>query len=316
MRTRFGPDQQEKSMFQRVFVAIGLVMTGIASAAPLFPTVEVVPLPYQQIAFEIDGKEVLRYHGAESAPKPYIYPLIGPARKRLTTMSHPEDPHGHRHHRSVWIGHRDVGGYNFWEEKDGCQIVMTKLETYGHDENSAWFRAAHEWRSPKGQTILREQRTCAVKRLEGGAYYLDLTMMFTSGTGKTVTFGKTPFGLLGVRVTPTMSVKLGGGQILNSSGDQNEAGVHWKKARWVDYTGRVAPNIVNGATLLNHPDNPGSPVTFHVRDEGWMGACFTYDAPYILDAEEIRTLRYRVFVHGPRENRESIESHWNHFAEE
>ena len=85
-----------------------LLLAGTSFAAPVFPVVEVVPLPYKQMAFEIEGAEVARYHGGTQEPKPFLYPLMGPAGKRLTTMSHPVDPHGHRHHRSVWVGHRDV----------------------------------------------------------------------------------------------------------------------------------------------------------------------------------------------------------------
>ena len=302
---------------QRIlFGLITLALLAPASAEITFPAVEVVPLPYQQIAFEIDGHEVGRYYGGDNVPKPFLYPLIGPAGKRLTTMSHPIDPYGHRHHRSVWVGHRDVNGSNFWEEKDGSRIVMTRLEAYGHEAASAWFRAAHEWRDAQGGLLLREQRTWAVTKLDAGAYYLDLNMVFTPGEKGDVTFGKTSFGLLGIRVTPTMSASLGGGRILNADGALNEAGVHWKKARWVDYAGPVAPNTINGVAILDHPDNPGSPTTWHVRDEGWMGASFTYTAPCILKVGKSLTLRYRIYVHGPGENKDTLEPHWKRFAAE
>ncbi|MCF6284282.1 MAG: PmoA family protein [Candidatus Hydrogenedentes bacterium] len=300
-------------------VALGmfvLTMTALVQAEASFPTVEVVPRPALQIAFEIDGVEVVRYIAGDSAPKPFLYPLIGPAGKRLTTMSHPIDPNGHRHHRSVWVGHRDVNGNNFWEEKDGSRIVMTRLEAYGHEAASAWFRAAHEWRDAQGAVVLREQRTWTVTRLEAGAYYLDLNIAFSPGDEGDVTFAQTPFGFLGVRVTPPMSVKLGGGRILNSEGALDEAGVHWKKARWVDYAGPVAPRVVNGVTLFDHPKNPGSPTTWHVRDEGWMGASFTYSEARVLKEGEAMTLRYRIYVHGPDEEQDSLESHWKRFAGE
>lgn len=293
-------------------VAISSLSLG---AGPLFPTVEVVPLPYQQIAFEIDGDEVARYHGGDSAPKPFLYPLLGPAGKRLTTMSHPVDPDGHRHHRSVWVGHRDVNGHNFWEEKDSSRIVMTKLEAYANEADGAWFRAAHEWRSAADVVVVREQRTWRISRAEARAYYLDLTMVFTPGDDGPVTFAKTPYGLLGVRVTPTVSVTFGGGRIRNSEGDENEAGVHWKAAKWVDYAGYVAPDTINGATFFDHPENPGFPATYHVRDEGWMSASFTFNAPYVLETGTSLTLNYRIYVHGPDAEPALLNEEWSRFAE-
>ena len=294
-------------------VWVSLVAVNASFATALFPSVQVVPLPYQEVAFEIDGREVARYYGADSATKPFLFPLVGPAGKRLTTMSHPIDPHGHRHHRSVWIGHRDVNGHNFWEENDGHRIVMTRLEAYGHEEGSAWFRAAHEWRTADGTVVVNEQRTWRMTQLADGEFYLDLTLAFAAA-GEPVTFGQTPFGLLGVRVVPAMSVAGGGGRILNSEGNLNEAGVHWKAARWVDYSGPVAPDAENGVTLLDHPDNPGHPVNFHVRDEGWMGAAFTYAAPHTVASGTTLTLRYRIHVHGPAADAEALESHWRRFA--
>lgn len=303
------------TVFRFALFSLLLIVPCVSPAAPVFPSVEVVPLPYKQMAFEIDGAEVARFHGGTSEPKSFLYPLIGPAGKRLTTMSHPVDPHGHRHHRSVWVGHRDVNGHNFWEETDGSRIEMTQLEAYGHEEGAAWFRAAHVWKNPAGEVVLKEERTFRVTKQKAGAYYLDLTMLFRVGDKGAVTFGKTPYGLLGVRVSPTVSVTFGGGKIINAEGDENEAGVHWKASRWADYSGPVAPEVINGAAFFDHPDNPGFPATYHVRDEGWMSASFTYDAPYVLEPGASVTLRYRIYVHGSEETPETLDGHWKQFSE-
>lgn len=300
-------------MYRVLLIGILALAAASVAAEAVFPAVQVVPLPRQEVAFELNGQEVARYYGNTGDPKPFLFPLIGPAGKRLTTMSHPIDPHGHRHHRSVWVGHRDVNGSNFWEETDGSTIAMTRLEAYGHEAESAWFRAAHEWRNADGAVVLNEQRTWTMTRLDNGTYYLDLKLQFTSG-GEAATFAQTPYGLLGVRVTPTMSVSEGEGRILNSEGELNEAGVHGKAARWVDYSGKVAPEVVNGATFFDHPDNGGFPATFHVRDEGWMCASFTHDAPYTVKSGETLELKYRIYVHGPAVDGASLDRHWEQFA--
>ena len=97
-----------------------------------------------------------------------------------------------------------------------------------------------------------------------------------------VTLGKTPFGLAAVRMSKTIGVHDGGGTIRNSEGAVNEKEVFWKPARWVDYSGLNAPNVFEGATLMDHPRNPGHPAIFQVRDDGWMGASFTHAAPLTL----------------------------------
>lgn len=291
----------------------GAIADAAALADPAFPTVQAVPLPHHEIAFEIGGIEVARHYGGDNTPKPFIFPLIGPSGRRLTTMAHPIDPHGHRHHRSVWVGHRDVNGHNFWEETDGNRIVMTRLDAYGHTGNTGWFRAAHEWRDAQGAVVLNEERTWTMVNLEEGAFYLDLQMRFSHASAP-VTFGQTPYGPLGVRVVPTMSVSAGGGRILNAEGHLNEAGVHGNAARWVDYSGPVAPGVVNGIAYFDHPENPGFPATFLVRDEGWMCASLTSGAPYTVTPDTPLVVRYRLYVHGPAAEAEVLDAHWNRFA--
>ncbi len=283
--------------------------------AGTFPSVQAVPLPNDQIAFEIDGKEVTRYYANPDAPKPFLFPLIGPSGRRLTSMAHPVDPYGHRHHRSVWIGHADVNGYDFWAENNENRIVFEKLLKFGSNSDSASFTVVHRWQTGDGTSLLRDIRTWTLRTLDGGEYYLDLLLVLEP-IEQAVTFGKTPYGLLGVRVAPTMTVAVGGGRILNAQGKVNERGVHWQPSEWVDFSGRVAQDIVNGITLFDHPANPGHPPAFHVRDEGWMSPCFTKDAPYTLDPGKKLSLRYRLYVHNGEGDANRFEQHWARFRDE
>ena len=292
-----------------------LLLSGVeqGSGAP-FPRVQAVPLPEGQVAFEIDGVEAARYHYGASVLRPYLFPLIGPAGQRVTRLGHPHDPHGHRHHRSIWIGHRDVNGVSFWEEPGG-RIVQERIASVSDGPDAASLVVRLSWRDTGGKALLDERRTMTLRALPDGELLLDIALELKPVEGP-VTLGKTPFGFLGVRVAKTMSVHDGGGMIRNSEGGVNEAGVHWKRARWVDYAGRVAPATRNGIAFLDHPGNPRSPTYFHVRDDGWMGASFTYAEPYKLAPDESLIFRYRLYVHGPDTTPESIESRWNEFAEE
>ena len=296
--------------------AVLVAVFAIASVhAADFPSVQVVPLPEDQIAFEIDGKEVARYYANPDAPKPYLFPLIGPSGKRLTSMAHPVDPYGHRHHRSVWIGHADVNGYDFWAENNENCIVFEKLVEFGSSDDAASFTVVHVWRAADGVQVLRDTRTWTLRKIGGGEYYLDLVLILEP-IERAVTFGATPFGLLGVRVALTMTVAAGGGRILNAQGKVNESEVHWQNTEWVDFSGRVAPDAVNGIALFNHPGNPGHPPAFHVRDEGWMSPCFTKDAPLSIEIGERLTLRYRLYVHDAEGDVDRFERHWLLYRDE
>src|SRR4030095_844411 len=95
-----------------------------------------------------------------------------------------------------------------------------------------------------------------------------------------VTLGKTPFGLIGVRMAKTIGVNDGGGTIRNSEGAVNESEVFWKTARWVDYSGPITARASEGIVLMDHPDNPHHPAVYHVRNDGWMGASLTFAGPH------------------------------------
>ena len=278
-----------------------------------FDGVQAVPLAGAQIAFEVGGEERARYHFGRDLLKPFVFPLIGPAGRRLTRLGHPHDPEGHSHHRSLWIGHRDVNGVNFWEDRDG-RIVHQRVVSFEDGADAASLCVELAWRDGQGKTLLNERRTMALRALENGESYFDITLKL-SAADEPVTFGKAPFGFLGVRVAKSMGVNDGGGRVLNSEGGQNESGTHWKQARWVDTAGPVSKTAVNGLALFDHPDNPNHVTVFHVRDDGWMGASFSYDAPVTLTADKALELRYRLYAHGDVQA-SVIEEHWQRFSQE
>lgn len=304
-------------MFLMFCSAVPWLMTAAADAAlPSFPRVCVVPQPDRQIAFEVDGAEVARYHYGlnPEASKPYVYPLIGPAGRSLTRLTHPHDPYGHRHHLGIWIAHQNVNGANFWEEGNGTTIVHDRIEKLTDGLDAASIVTRNRWLDAAGTPLVDEVRTMTLRPLDGGELYLDIALALTPAAG-TVTFDKTPFGFLAVRVAETMSTNDGGGTIRNSEGGVNEPEVLWKRARWVDYTGRVTPDVCNGITFFDHPSNPRYPTYYHVRGDGWMGASFCYAEPYTLEAGQTLALHYRLYAHGPDASPETLERHAQQFAE-
>lgn len=307
-------------------VAVSLFEPSLAGAArpaiakvklteETFPRVQVIPFPDAQASFQVDGMEKLCYHYSKRYNRPFWFPLIGPAGRSLTRISHPRDPNGHSHHKAIWIAHYKVNDLDFWSDRTPTRIVHNSIVAYEDGPKDASMTVRNGWLDGDGKRVLTETRTTRLQMLPGGELYMDVSLTFTATDGP-VTFGKTPFGFLGVRVAKTIGVHDGGGTIRNSEGGVDEKQVLWKRARWVDYSGPIAPDTDNGITLMDHPSNPRHPTYFHVRGDGWMGTSFCYEAPHALGRDESLELRYRLYAHKGRPSPKAIQTVWKEFAAE
>ena len=301
---------------------ISLLLAALASAAdeppakPV-PRLQLIPQPYDQLSFQRDGQEIARYHFGKDLRRPFVFPLVGPSGRPLTRMGHPRDPVGHSHHNSVWITHHSVDGVSFWGDTAKARIVhqrIEKLEDEG-DNVAAIIAASHWLNESTGKVVLREHRRTELRLLDGGETLLVIDLRLEAPADKPVTLGKTPFGLLGVRMAKTIGVHDGGGRIRNSEGGVNEKGVLWKSAKWVDYSGPITNDAVEGVTLMDHPSNPNHPSVFHVRDDGWMCASLTYDAERTIEPGKPLVLRYGLHAHRGAPTPDEINRRWGTFAE-
>ena len=281
------------------------------------PPVQAVPQPYEQVSFQHEGAEVARYHYGPGLRRPFVFPVIGPSGLSLTRMGHPRDPEGHSHHNSVWVAHHDVNGVSFWDDRAKGRIVHRRVENFEDiaDQASAWVTALNHWvHEPDGRVLLVERRRTTVQDLSGGERLLLIDLQLEAPRDYPVTLGKTPFGLIGVRVAKTIGTNDGGGTIRNSEGAVDEKEVFWKKARWVDYSGPVTPKAVEGLTLMDHPANPNHPTVFHVRGDGWMGASLTHEGPRVIEPGTPLRLRYGLYVHEGMPEPKEIERRWEAFS--
>lgn len=282
------------------------------------PAMQVLPLPQQQAAVEWNGREISRYYFGGDNRRTYLFPLIGPSGKSHTRMGHPRDPNGHSHHNSFWISHHDVNGVGFWNDASSSKgrIVHKRVSRYEDDEDEALIEVENTWVDDAGTKIMEETRAMRFVPQKNGEWLLVVNLVLTPGAGakEGVTFGKTPFGITGVRMAKTIGVHDGGGRILNSEGALNEPGVHWKQARWVDYSGPITKAESGGVTLFDHPLNPSHPSHFHVRDDGWMGACISYEAPRTIKPGESLKLRYGLWIHGGVPEKDKVDEQFNAFV--
>lgn len=313
----------------------------IPDAKPV-PAMQVLPLPYNQASFQHLGQELTRYHFDAELRRPFWYPIMGPAGRSLTRMNmpsdpgrsltrdaqpkdpnKPEDPLGHSHQNSVWISHKNVEGFDFWRDGGPIagqivhQTIREGLE-YRDGESAASLLSLNHWNGPQGKVLMIERRRATVAPCSDGSWSLTIDLQFEApvdGRGE-VTLGRTAFGPIGVRMAKTISVNDGGGRILNSSGQRNEPEAFRKPARWVDYSGPITRDETAGITLMDHPNNPGHPTPFHVRDNGWMGVSPTLHHSTTITREQPLRLRYRLWVHPDVPDAAKLDEQWQQFARE
>ncbi|KPL25183.1 MAG: hypothetical protein AMJ75_01865 [Phycisphaerae bacterium SM1_79] len=273
---------------------------------------QVIPMPYHQAAFQRDGKELTRYHFGPNLERPFLFPVIGESGRSLTRMGHPHDPESHSHHNSVWISHNDVEGVSFWSDRGGGKIRHKRIVKFEDGMESASIVTENEWVTNGGKVLLLETREIAALPLDGSEWLIVIDMELKA-VDKAAKLGKTPFGMIGVRMAKTIGVNDGGGTIRNSEGAVNEKEVFWKRARWVDYSGSITSKNTEGITLFDHPENPNFPSHFHVRNDGWMGASLTFDGPRTIEPDKPLHLRYRLYVHSDMKAVDAIEAKWKQF---
>lgn len=280
----------------------------------VFPRAQALPDGPGRAGLWIDGIERVGLDFGRGGPRPFFDPILGPSGHGLTRFGHP-NPVGHEHHRSVWFGHEKVGGLNFWSERPGdkVEIIHKRILVYQDGPGWAGLAAEWEWRAD-GATLMTQSIIAAIEPREVGGYALDVQSRFVA-TRMPVELGKTNFGFLGVRVAKTMSEQFGGGRLTNADGATGEPAIFGKPSRWVDYSGPVAPEVVEGIAYFDHPTNHGHPTHWHVRADGWMEAAFNLAGSYLIAPDHPLDLRYRLLIHEGNARVGVLDREWRGFAE-
>jgi hypothetical protein len=313
-------------LFLTVFVGNAILSAqGVdtkASGAKPIPLHQVTPLANHQSSFSFEGQELTRMNYAPLDRRPFLFPVLTEHGVSLTRMGHPHDPWGHSHHNSIWITHSNVDGVDFWGDRaqKGGRISLHEIprDSYQDSDSMASMKFIAHWNADAAnKTLLKETRTIAVKTLKGrSSWMLTIDSRFEVPDDSQTTLSPTAFGLAAVRMAKSIGVTDGGGRILNSLGQLNEKEVFRKPAKWCDYSGRISnhANGMAGITLMNHPSNPSHPTPFHVRDDGWMGACLNLENPIVINNEFPLVVRYGFWIHDGIPTLEEIEEQWSAFA--
>ncbi|MBL8798087.1 MAG: PmoA family protein [Planctomycetia bacterium] len=259
------------------------------------PRVQIVPQADDQVAFQVDGKDRLRWHAAPRYPRPFVFPLLGPSGRSVIRLGHPAAP-DHGHHRALWWGHQNIGGVNFWEERGGSQQIRQEDWIHYQDgPQEAGIVVKIGWFDQHKTKLLQQELIAVYRPLDKGEGWLELQTTFSSPL-ETLPLGKTNFGFLGLRVAASMSAHYGGGRLTAEGGATGEQHIFGKQAKWMDYSGPLADSW-EGVTWCDHPSNPSYPTSWHVRDDGWMSAAFCLREGYELRKGQTLRLRYGFHVH-------------------
>lgn len=287
----------------------------------------------EEIDVHIGGSAFTTYTFGGDIVRPRLHPLIGPHGDPVTRpMATKDDGKDHPHHRSVWISHGCVNGWNNWAEGDGHAWTKHR-EFEALDSGPVYGRivAISDWVGDdyyvgehKSNQLVEERAEWTFYNTPEAVRIFDLTVTLTAPKID-VLFGDTKEGgLASLRVAESMEVRAGeGGMIENGYGGTNEDETWGKRAPWCHYSGPVNGNRV-GIAIMDHPDSFRYPTWWHVRNYGLMtanpfGWSFFYDdesrrGNYVLEANQSLTTKYRYYIHAGTATEGKVGEAYHDFA--
>jgi hypothetical protein len=263
-----------------------------------------------RIEIAIDGKPFSTFYYGPEAPKPYLHPLRSASGKIVTRrfpMEEVPSDNKDRHHRGLWVGYKDINGFDFWENefsynnRNAGKVVMRGVNIV-----EGTIAGTFNWLAPSGETILEEQRTMSF-RGDKATRVVDVDITLRS-VG-TTTFADSKDGFFAVRLTEALAEN-SSGTLTNSNRGRKMKETWGKQANWIDCSGELDGEKL-GVAIFEHPSSFRSPPRWHVRDYGLLAAnpfgshAFDPDAALskiTLKPGDTVRLRYRVVIHSVLES--------------
>lgn len=293
------------------------------------------------IAIQIDGKLFTRYVTSDkNTNKCYFWPVIGPGEAKMTRSYPMEDVEGekqdHPHHRGIFFGLQEAGGFNTWHErmtftKKGV-VNEEKAKNLAQQKQSKIIKAEAKGNSailiveclnidPDGKPYLLETRHVKFHVADNGSRIIDFDITLKGVKESITVVGKKDSGL-SIRVPHNMTVDAKkGGRIVNSLGNTDKEA--WgNRADWVDFNGPVDGKIM-GIAILNHPTSFRYPTPWHVRTYGLFTANpFALkevggedeSGDFELKKGETVLLKHQLIFHNGDEKAASIDKAWKAYS--
>lgn len=272
----------------------------------------------------IRGELFTRYLTADS-PKPHCYPVIGPTGVGVT-RNYPMvqgvagESEDHPHQMSLYFGHGEVNGRDFWAIGEGRgQTIHREFTDLVSGPVFGSLTAITDWVDQDRVIVCNDIRTLRFYATHT-ARVMDYEVTIRADNGP-LHFGDTKEGMMSFRVAAPMQAD-SGGTLVNSEGRTGDD--TWgKKARWCDNYGSLEGSTV-GIAILDSPVNPRHPTTWHVRSYGLFGAnpfgLMYYqgegapDGTMDLPEGDSVAFRYRFVIHQGTPNEAGVDDMWRYYA--
>jgi hypothetical protein len=157
---------------------------------------------------------------------------------------------------------------------------------------------------------------------EGQNRFVDVSIEVRADQGIDLKLGDTREGVMAFRVAEGLTEPKGA-KLVNSEGGVGEQQIWGKRARWVDYSGRIGDETV-GVAMFDHPGNPNFPTFWMARGYGLLAANafgareFTgdqkQDGTIVIPAGKSLRFRHRVVIHLGDAQAARIEDLYRRFA--
>jgi hypothetical protein len=228
-----------------------------------------------RVEITVDGNPVATYvYQDKELPRPYFAQVHAPGSTPVT-RHHPPLPGedtdhgtpGKFFHPGIWLAFSNVNGNDYWRLK--AHVDHLDFSESPVDSNKcATFTVHNAYRDqqdPK-KTVFEEKCRYTFALLPNACLIGWDSVLYSN---QKLEFGDEEEMGLGTRAAMPLAVKHGG-RMLNSRGQENEAGIWGQVAEWCDTSGKISGNPF-GILLL--PDSSAErPYRFHARDTGFMTA--------------------------------------------
>jgi hypothetical protein len=249
-----------------------------------------------QVQMRWNNKPLTAYRANPSLKYPYFYPLNGLASgTSLTTESALPYPH----HRGLWLGCEPLNGGDYWADNgpESGQIKSEHLELGLKTEDSIEFLNNCNWVRKGAPSPWSDERKFTIRILNEGVWVIDAKIKLTAIND--IEIKKAKHSFFAIRAASDISPAYGG-VLTNSEGGIGAEETLGMEAKWCGYHGKRAgrPDIVEGITIMTHPDNPWKS-TWLTRDYGHLSPSPFYflDEPWRISKGKSIDLKYRVALH-------------------
>lgn len=250
------------------------------------------------------------YRAQNDLKYPYFHPVNGPVSGLSLTA---ESTLPYPHHRGLWLGCHPLNGGDYWSDKpnDTGQIRSTGVQIVENSNTARTmsFTDRCQWVWPEHPSPFADRRTFTISVFpDRRAWALDMDIRLHAL--EDIEIKKAKHSFLAIRVAADISPTYGG-MLMNSEGGTGAKGTYGQEARWCGYHGqrRLNPDVVEGLTMMTHPDNPWRPVWF-TREYGHLSPSpFNFlKEPWQMKKDSEIRLRYRFALHAGTPQQADVDS--------